>query len=321
MNLILKKMYCKFRRYQYKTLLIFLLALIFFKTANAQNRKVAVFNPVGNTVEQFLKDIVREEISSVIVNIKGYTVLERHLIDQVLLENEYQASGLVDDTEISEAGKHLGANLVCVTSVNRLNSNNIYISFKLIDVQTARIERQNTTQTKQESLDLAKVVKFAVYEMFGIQITDTDIKMTLAKRKFFLDGLEIEKNEVRNKIKLNSEALELYDKGKKTNKWGNICLVATPIIFTTGTILSFLGAPNYDVVYENGQAYKVYTYYGSTEILISSACIFATAIILKVNAKRKIQKSVDIYNGGVKTVSNDIHLGFSKNGVKLTLNF
>ena len=64
--------------------------------AMAQDRKVAIFDPVteGN-VDSSIKGIVREEISSVVVNTGGYTVLERQLIEKVLEENRFQMSGLV----------------------------------------------------------------------------------------------------------------------------------------------------------------------------------------------------------------------------------
>jgi hypothetical protein len=41
-------------------------------TATAQDRKVAVFDPAGD-VNTSIKEIVREEISSAIVNAGGYT--------------------------------------------------------------------------------------------------------------------------------------------------------------------------------------------------------------------------------------------------------
>ena len=129
-----------------------------------EDRKVAVFDPAGN-VEPHLKEIVREEISSIVVNTAGYTVLERQLIDRVLAENRFQASGLVDDTQISEMGRLMGANLAFVASVATLGSN-FHISCKLIDVHTARIERQRTAQTQRGLNDLVEVVQRMVREMF-----------------------------------------------------------------------------------------------------------------------------------------------------------
>jgi len=148
-----------------KIIIIFVIALLSV-TAMAQNKKVAVFDPAGN-VDTSMKEIIREEISSIIVNAGGYTVLERQLIDRVLEENRFQAGGLVDDSQMSEMGRRMGANMVFVTSMTTLDVN-IYISCKLIDVETARIEKQRTALTQRGANDLLNVVQKIVGEMFDM---------------------------------------------------------------------------------------------------------------------------------------------------------
>ena len=128
------------------------------------DRKVAVFDPAGNA-ESAIKEIVREEISSMIVNAGGYTVVERQLIDRVLAESRFQQGGLVDDAQAVEMGRMLGANLALVTSITLLGAN-YHISCKLIDVQTARIERQRTSQTQRGTSDMIEVVQRILREMF-----------------------------------------------------------------------------------------------------------------------------------------------------------
>ena len=149
--------------------LIVLLSL----TAMAQDKKVAVMDPAGS-IEYAIRDIVREEISSVVINASGYTVLERSLINKVLEENKFQQGGLVDDSQISEIGKRMGANLVFISSLTIMGNGNYYISCKMIDVLTARIEKQKTAQTQQGSNDLIDVVKKMVGEMFGVTVKTSE---------------------------------------------------------------------------------------------------------------------------------------------------
>ena len=141
------------------------IALMFIFSAMAQDKKVAVFDPAGNA-DNSIKEIIREEISSIIVNTGGFTVLERQLINKVLEENKFQSGGLVDDSQISEIGKRMGANLVFVTSLTQMESKNYYVSCKMIDVQTARIEKQKTSQTIRGSSDLISTIQKLVGEMF-----------------------------------------------------------------------------------------------------------------------------------------------------------
>ena len=133
-------------------------------TAHGQvERKVAVFDPAGR-VSDDIKEIVREVISSVVVNTDGYEVLERRLIDRILEENRFQAGGLVDDDQIVEMGRLMGANLAFVSSVTALGGN-FFISGKIIDVQTARILMQETAETQQGTNDLTSVVRRMVDDM------------------------------------------------------------------------------------------------------------------------------------------------------------
>jgi hypothetical protein len=117
--------------------------------------------------------MVREEISSLIVNTGKYTVLEREQMNRVLRENSFQTSGAVDDAQISEMGRLLGANYVIASSVAQIGSN-YYISCKLIDVATGRIEKQRTAQTQRGTGDLMSAVQKIADEMFADSATDAE---------------------------------------------------------------------------------------------------------------------------------------------------
>jgi hypothetical protein len=134
----------------HKIVITSILGILLSFTAMAQDKKVAVFDPAGKVDENTL-EIVREEISSIIVNTAGYTVLERQLINKVLEENKFQQGSLVDDAQISEIGKRMGANYVFVTNITLMGDGIYYISCKMIDVLTARIEKQKTGQTTQKA--------------------------------------------------------------------------------------------------------------------------------------------------------------------------
>jgi hypothetical protein len=171
------------------TLIVILLGI----TAKAQEKKVAVFDPAGE-VEKYLKEIIREEISSIVVNTPDYTVLERQLIDKVLEENKFQMGGLVDDSQISEIGKRMGANYVFVTNITVIDGGNLYISYKMIDVQTARIEKQKTGQSSKKTNELIASVQKIVKEMFGTvskTITEQNNIKTNEVSSWNPDGIEM----------------------------------------------------------------------------------------------------------------------------------
>ena len=142
--------------------------LLAFTSVYAQaqdSRKVAVFDPAGS-VDKALLEIVREEISSVVVNTKGYTVLERQLINKVLEENKFQESGLVNDEQMSDIGKRMGADYVFVTTISTLGKN-YYISCKMIEVATARIDKQSTGTSTDGINDIPQTTQYVVKRLFG----------------------------------------------------------------------------------------------------------------------------------------------------------
>lgn len=129
----------------------YLLTFILVSFSQTEQR-IAVMDPTGKVPEN-IHHIIREEISSTIVNTKGYTVVERSQIDKVLMETKFQEEGLVDDSHIGELGRMMGASYVCYGSVSELGSN-YYISLKLVDVTTAKVLRQSTNTTKYGINDL-----------------------------------------------------------------------------------------------------------------------------------------------------------------------
>ena len=130
--------------------------------AQAQS-KIAIYNPDGN-ISANLKAVVREEISNVFVGNRRYVVLEREAIEQVLKENKFQSQGLVDDQQLSELGRKLGANYVCGITVV-VEDNTYYITCKIIDVKTAEVTDMGRSQTfLSQNIYLAAqeaVLKFA----------------------------------------------------------------------------------------------------------------------------------------------------------------
>ncbi|MDR1553985.1 MAG: CsgG/HfaB family protein [Prevotellaceae bacterium] len=305
---------------------IFLSSIVLM--AQAQDKKVAVFDPAGD-VTSSIKEIVREEISSVIVNTGGYTVLERALINKVLEENKMQQSGLVDDTQISEIGKRMGANYVLVTSVTSLGTN-YYVSVKMIEVLTAKIEKQKTARTTHGANDLIDVAQKMVKDMLGTitvaetkpTVTEKPVQaivaekpviaqqpqhygtVTASKTKVYLNGSPLSKYQTRQMLAVNPESLNYYNSGLRTNAWGKGLVIGGYVIGGIGLLgMSF---DDYD-------SYVSMTSMG-VGLLIGGYC-------LKASAKKKVRTAVESYNGSHKSTDVKLNFGFTKNGIGLAINF
>lgn len=210
--------------------------------ATAQDRTVAVFDPAGE-LNSSIREIVREEICSIIVNASGYTLLERQLVNKALEESRLQPGALIDDSQAGEAGRRMGANLVMVTNVTAIDGDSYYISCKLIDVETKRTESQRTATVERRTGDLLNAVQKAAGEMVGVAPTTTTQQpetvrinddltasatagnMLFEKSGIIFTGGKLKKHEVRKFMASNRYALTLYERGRANKITGNLLII------------------------------------------------------------------------------------------------
>ena len=150
-----------------KTLLIAFL-LFFYVLAQAQDKKlrVAILDPTtsGISVDEGTRLAVRELISSAFVNTGRFIIIERSMIDQILKEQSFQNSDLVDNAQASEIGKLAGANKVVLSAVSLVGGRNM-LSIKIVDVTTASVEKHKTKIVS--SSDLLDAVEPLTLELLG----------------------------------------------------------------------------------------------------------------------------------------------------------
>jgi hypothetical protein len=322
-----------------KKVIITSVIALFSLTAMAQDRKVAVFDPAGN-VDNNTKEMVREEIISILVNTRGYMVLERQLIDKALEENRFQAGALFDETKAGEIGIKLGADKVFVTNITTMGNNNLYISCKMIDMSTMsmHIEMQKSAQTQRGTGDLISVIQKLVREMLA-DVAVNENMLTVEGRRVYQKGVKLDKYEVRS-LMANTDALRVYNKGQSRNTTGNVLLITGVALIAGGAYIA--AAQPLDSRYtENGL--RVYSYSDGIDyrdnniyyhyddernlgygVAFIGAGVVATVtgMIIKATGKSPIKKSVNMYNSGTgRTTSMNVKVGFTGNRVGLTLNF
>jgi len=286
------------------------LLLVLSLPAQAQRRQIAIFDPLlkGN-VNKILIDIVREEISTVIVKRYRYIVLERELIESVLDENRFQESGLVNNEQISDIGYFLGADYVIISTISDIDRY-YHISCKMIEVETARVVRQYTATTTYDIDDIIATTQFVVRRMFGENVKQpaarterpvqpyTQRSETAPNRmpsnyrplyadrmNVFSSGRVLTYGEARS-IMAHTDAYKYYNRGLRTRAWGNW-------LSTLGCIALGVG------LYAEVAAAQESDEYRGFGIAAGAAGFFTLAIpgfAMKSAAKRKVRKAVDIYN-------------------------
>lgn len=132
-----------------KLLLIFISALSL--TAVAQNKRVAVY-VTGD--DEGINKVLGSKLVSAIARSNEYSAIERTaaFLNELSKEQDYQRTGAADDNDLSRLGKQFGAQYVCVATVSDAFDEK-YLSARLIDVETAQVERTASSNGTIQTLD------------------------------------------------------------------------------------------------------------------------------------------------------------------------
>lgn len=132
-----------------KSVLILISALSL--SAMAQNKRVAVY-VIGE--DAGINKVLGSKLVSSIARSEEYSAIERTtaFLDELNKEQDYQRTGAVDDSDLSRLGKQFGAQYVCVATVSDAFYEK-YLSARLIDVETAQVERTASSNGTIQTLD------------------------------------------------------------------------------------------------------------------------------------------------------------------------
>lgn len=120
----------------------FILFLLLFSTAMfAQEvKRVAILETVDkeNKISYANKLILRASLSKAITQTEGYEAYDRTDVDAIMSEQDFQRTGMVSNDQIKRLGEMTGANYILVAEAVKVDYQNMFITAKLLDVETAR---------------------------------------------------------------------------------------------------------------------------------------------------------------------------------------
>lgn len=206
---------------------IFLLMCLMLSVimVSAETMRVAILEPVDreNKVSYGTKLILRSNLAKAVTNTAGYEAYDRSDMDAIMGEQNFQRTGMVSQEQIRRLGEMTGAKYILVAEAAVIDANNMFITAKVLDVESARtIMTDNlimgmTAQKIQEScITLAKNL-FHANSVEEKVITQTNVKFqsnidkrkrlvrydSMAKRKAYNHGkefsygdLEMDENEM-----------------------------------------------------------------------------------------------------------------------------
>lgn len=132
-----------------------ILAVILFILLNSigfAQKTVAVLSPDDKSNTGF-GDVVREMLSTGISKSDYFKPLGKSLVDKALKDNDYQINDVGDDDKITKLGKVVGADMVCISMIQKVGAN-FFITVKLLNTETGSVEFQEYLRTRKGEDDL-----------------------------------------------------------------------------------------------------------------------------------------------------------------------
>ena len=140
---------------------VFLLVCVMLATMLSfaqETRKVAILETVDREgrVSYANKLILRSNLAKAITNTPGYEAYDRTDMDAILGEQNFQRTGMVSDEQIKRLGEMTGAKYVLVAEAAVVDNNTMYITAKLLDVETARTEMTDNQMMAANPKDIQR---------------------------------------------------------------------------------------------------------------------------------------------------------------------
>lgn len=155
-------------------LFVMLIALTFICPVCGQTgstKRVAILETVDkeNVIPYGVKLMVRSKLAYAITNTPGYEGYDRVDISSIMGEQEFQRTGLVSDAQIKKLGEMTGADYILVAEVAKLDNNHIIIVSKILNVETAKLEKTSNAQTATDVNAMEDACLELAIRLFGGQ--------------------------------------------------------------------------------------------------------------------------------------------------------
>ena len=112
-------------------------------------KKIAILETVDreDAVSYGIKLMVRSSLSYAITNTPGYEGYDRADMASIVGEHDFQRTGMVSESQIRQLGQMTGASYILVAETAMIDASNIFITAKILNVETAKLERMASAQS------------------------------------------------------------------------------------------------------------------------------------------------------------------------------
>ena len=155
-----------------KRFFIILLFLSIVSIVFAQNKKVAILETVDKegTVPYGIRLQLRSNLTYAISCTPGYEGYDRVDMSQIMGEQNFQRTGMVSDDQIKRLGEMTGASFILVSEAVKVDDSNMFITAKILNVETARVDRTDNVLMGASAADIQNGCISLAQKLLGISV-------------------------------------------------------------------------------------------------------------------------------------------------------
>lgn len=159
---------------------LLLISLLFSIAAimSGQTRKVAILETVDKKgdLDYAVKLMLRSNLAKAITNTSGYEAYDRTDLDAIMGEQDFQRTGMVSDDQIKRLGEMTGADYILVAEAVVAGESNVFITAKILNVETARTEKTDNALMGISPVDIQRGCEELAGNLFGIKVSSSNVK-------------------------------------------------------------------------------------------------------------------------------------------------
>lgn len=304
---------------------LFILLSVLSLTAFAQTKKVAILEVVDREgrMDYSQKMMLRANMARAVANTTGYEAYDRSDVDAIMAEHEFQRTGLVSNDQIRQLGEMTGVSLILVTEGVLTGTNSVFVSVKILNVETAKVEILDNMTMGLSAADMQQGCAQLAKRLFGVTATSSAIEKYNIERmgtnEYTYLGKYMDKRVYELFLRNNCpQAYSQYRKGQKLIVSGWSLFGGGALIMVAGGVMMGCYKPdtNSKVVAIDGLLS------GGIAACAIGGAVIATSIPLVSVGYKKRNNAYKVYNNTCAS-SSAITFNFTagSNGLGLALNF
>jgi len=160
-----------------KIFIILLLGNLF-----ASQSSIAVIDFESINLRQTDANALTQRLTTELINLDKYTVLERSLIQQIIEEQKFQYSGNVNIETISDLGSMIGADYVIIGTISKVGGVIFSVDARIIDVTSSK----SLKSANFDGDDIGALLKYGMkeiaYQLCGMDSIEEESMIVEPKR-------------------------------------------------------------------------------------------------------------------------------------------